>query len=286
MSGFRVWHLHGALAITAFFALLAAPITSATANDLRTKAALPGRIDAHYTIALGAFDLGHFKFEQRSSGHSYTLKSIVELSALLGAFEWRGITKTSGSFASGKPSPENYAFDYRSKGRGGLVRMQFDKGNVIGLSAIPSAPVGGATVPLKDSHTRSVLDPLTAILTLAHARGSKPCGRTLPIFDGKQRFNLTFKFRRYEALPGGKSHGQRGIVCQIKYKPLGGYVANSDTRKYAAENNIEIAFHPVGRERVMVPYRLSLPTVIGTARLDLVKLSVSPNRARLASAQR
>lgn len=276
----------GTTALAALLALLATALSPAIAKDKHGSGALPGRIDAQYTITLGAFDLGVFKFEQRRHGQNYQLKSIVELSALLGAFEWRGITQTSGTLTHGKPQPENYAFDFRSKGRGGLVRMAFDDGNVVMLSAIPSAPVGGAMVPLKDSHTKSVLDPLTAILTLSQTQSANPCGRTLPIFDGKQRFNLTFNFRRYEALPNATDRGQRGIVCQIKYKPLGGFVANSDTRKYAAENNIEIAFRPVNDGSVMVPYRLSLPTLIGTARLDLRKLNVRAVRSRVASAHR
>lgn len=271
----------------ALAALLAAALSpQASAKDQQASRAIPGQIDAHYTISLGGFDLGAFKFEQRRRGDSYTLKSDVALSALLGAFEWRGITTTSGTLKSGKPRPQNYAFDYHSKGRGGLVRMAFDKGDVVGLSAIPSAPVGGQMVPLKDSHTKSVLDPLTAILALSQPKGAKPCGRTLPIFDGKQRFNLTFTFRRYEALSDVKHTRQRGIVCQIKYKPIGGYVANSDTRKYAAENNIEIAFRPIMGGAVMVPYRLSLPTMIGTARLDLRRLKIGAGRARMASVHR
>ena len=286
MSGFRVRRLVGAQALAAILALLATSLTPAYSKDQRAAGPMPSVIEAQYSIALGAFDFGHFKFEQRRKGNTYTLKSVVELSALLGAFEWRGVTKTSGQLAAGKPNPKQYAFDFRSKGKGGLVRMEFDKGNVVGLSAIPSAPVGGAMVPLKNSHMRSVLDPLTAILKLSQTNGANPCGRTLPIFDGKQRFNLKFNFRHYERLPAGKFGRQRGIVCQIKYKPLGGYVANSDTRKYAAENNIEIAFRPVHGGRVMVPYRLTLPTIVGTARLDLHKLSVGPSRARVASARR
>lgn len=288
MSGLCVQRPRGAQAVGAGIVALVTALTSSSllAKDPRSSAALPGRIDAQYSIALGAFDLGHFKFEQRRRGKAYTLKSVVELSALLGAFKWRGVTKTSGLVRRGKPTPKHYAFDFRSKSKGGLVRMEFDKGNVISLSAIPSAPVGGGMVPLKDGHTRAVLDPLTAILQLAYTKGKSPCGKTLPIFDGKQRFNLTFNFRRYEALPArGNGRQQRGIVCQIKYKPLGGYVANSDTRKYAAENNIEVAFRPIGKG-MMVPYRMSLPTIVGTARLDLRKLSVGDAPARVASASR
>ena len=287
MSRFCVRCQIGTKVITAAFALLAGSLATASANDHRAANQLPGQIDAYYSITLSGFDLGHFTFEQRGNGRNYTLKSVVELSALLGAFQWRGVTTTSGQFLAGKPNPQHYAFDYHSKSRGGLVRMDFKGGNVTTLSAIPSASVGGQMVPLKESHTRAVLDPLSAILLLSHSTGSKPCGRTLPIFDGKQRFNLTFKFRRFEALPATR-HGskrQRGVVCQIKYKPLGGYVANNDTRSYAAENNIEIAFLPASGGRVMVPYRLTLPTIIGTARLDLRKLSVGPSRARIASAQ-
>lgn len=266
--------------------LLALASTPLSANDHTTGSDLPGRINAHYAISLGAFDLGHFTFEQQRSGQTYRVKSVVELSALLGAFQWRGVTTTSGALRNGTPSPKSYAFDFRSKNKGGLVRMEFAEGNVVGLSAIPAAPHGGNMVSLKQAHTRSVLDPLTAILKLAQGHSGQPCGRTLPIFDGKQRFNLTFNFRRYEPLQTG-GHGRvRGVVCQIKYKPLSGYVANSDTRRYTAEKNIEVAFRPVADGRVFVPYRLTLPTVIGTARLDLQKLSVSPVHARVAAAER
>lgn len=263
---------------------LLALATPLTANDQSKSAAVPGRIDAHYAVTLGAFNLGHFKFEQRRAGDTYTLKSVVELSALLGAFEWRGITKTSGSLTDGKPSPARYAFDYRSKGRGGLVRMEFDKGNVVGLAAVPSQSDGAGMVPLKKHHTHAVFDPLSAILHLAQAEGKNPCGRTLPVFDGKQRFNLTFNFLRHERVPGARLGQQLGIVCQIKYTPLGGYANNSDTRRFAQEKNIEIAFRPVSSGQLMVPYRLSLPTIIGTARLDLQKLSVGHARSRVAHA--
>lgn len=284
MSRFRVCSPLGTSGFAALLALTSlVTFQTASANDKSALGSVPERIEAQYSIALGAFNLGHFNFEQRRRGQRYALKSVVELSALLGAFEWRGITETSGVLAAGSARPERYAFDYRSKGRGGMVRMAFEKGDVVELSALPSSPAGGAMVPLKEHHTRNVLDPLSAILTLSQPTNNQPCNRTLPIFDGKQRFNLTFKMRGTEALAGAR-HGQaRGIVCQIKYKPIGGYVANSDTRKYAAENNIEIAFRPIQGGRVMVPYRLTLPTVIGTARLDLRKLSVGAHRSRVAS---
>lgn len=277
-----------ARASTAFLVagFVAAVSTPLSAKDQSAGSTLPGRINAQYAISLGAFDLGHFSFEQKRSGGAYSAKSIVELSALLGAFQWRGVTTTSGALRNGTPSPKSYAFDFRSKNNGGLVRMEFSDGNVVGVSAVPASPRGGNMVALKPAHTRQVLDPLTAILNLAQGQGGNPCGRTLPIFDGKQRFNLTFNFRRYEAVQAGRRGKIRGVVCQIKYKPLSGYVANKDTRRYSAENNIEVAFRPVAGGRVFVPYRLTLPTVIGTARLDLKKLSVSPVHARVAAAGR
>lgn len=278
-------------AAAALAVLVSASHFPLSAQDGHRSSALPQRINAQYNVELGAFNLGQFKFEQLRHGNTYSLKSVVELSALLGAFEWRGVTTTSGLISDGAPTPKNYAFDYQSKGRGGLVWMNFEKGNVVRLSALPQMPVSGPMVALKKQHTQSVLDPLTAILHLAQPQGASPCGQTLPIFDGKQRFNLTFNFRRYEALPAVNGHQSRGIVCQIKYTPIGGYAPTGDTMKYAAEDNIEIAFRAVssgqsGGSPVMVPYRLSLPTMVGTARLELTGLSVGAQRARMASAQR
>ncbi|MCH9764660.1 MAG: hypothetical protein K0U34_01520, partial [Alphaproteobacteria bacterium] len=72
MSEFCVRCLTGTKAMTAAIALLAVSLTPVSAKDQRPSGQLPGRIDAHYSIALAGFDLGHFVFEQRAQGRRYT----------------------------------------------------------------------------------------------------------------------------------------------------------------------------------------------------------------------
>jgi Protein of unknown function (DUF3108) len=268
-------------------AALTVSLPSQSFAGAKAPKAPPAEVKAHYKISLSGFDLGTFDFEHKMRGRTYSLKSVVELSALLGVFEWRGITHTTGDYSAAKAVPVRYAFDYRSKSKGGMVRMDFKNGDVATMSAYPGQPAGANFVPLERGHTKSVLDPLSAILSIVTVDQAEVCGRRFAILDGKQRFNLALRFRRYEALapsrPGAPP--QRGIICQIKYTPVAGYTPNKDTKAFAAEENIEIAFRPIPHAGVMVPYRMTLPTVVGTAKLELAKLAIRSARDRLASAR-
>lgn len=270
--------------VLGLIAALAVSLPSQTFAGTEAPRVPPAEVKAHYKISLSGFELGTFDFEHVMRGRKYALKSVVELSALLGVFEWRGVTQTTGDFTRAKAVPAHYAFDYRSKSRGGMVRMDFENGDVAAMSAFPGQPVGANFIPLKRNHTKAVLDPLSAILSIVTIDQSNVCGRNFAILDGKQRFNLALKFRRFEALaparPGARP--ERGIICQVKYTPVAGFTPNKDTKTYAAEENIEIAFRRGPNAQVMVPYRMTLPTVVGTAKLELAKLAIRPASNRLA----
>lgn len=273
------------MALAGGVALTLAAGQTVASKESDPRPALPAQIQAQYDISLAGFNLGTFDFEQQSAGGTYSVKSVVELSALLGAFEWRGITHTSGKYGRTMVQPEHYAFDYRSKSNGGLIRMDFENGDVKTVTAFPNGREGPNHVPLQRVHTKNVLDPLTAILSIVQVSEKQVCGRQIAIFDGKQRFNLKLNFRRKEVLPPLRPGlaPRRGTVCQIRYNPVAGYTPSGQTQAFAAEKNIEIAFHSLPSADVMVPYRISLPTMVGTAQLDLKRLSVRPARDRIAA---
>ncbi len=241
-------------------------------------------VDAGYRVTLNGFDLGTFSFKSNVSDSEYRLHTNVELSALLGVFRWKGVTQVSGSVGSKRPSPSDFRFDYESTVRNGSVIMGFDKNNVDHVTVLPVVREPEDMVPLERKHLSNVLDPLSAILVLTHSDAASPCERTVAIFDGKQRFNISLHEARKVTLAGDR--GETATVCRVKYTPLSGYRANAETRHLAQTNDIEITFRMVPAAKLMVPQSVSVPTGAGTARIDLERISIQlPERGRVASAE-
>jgi hypothetical protein len=122
-----------------------------------------------------------------------------------------------------------------------------------------------------------VLDPLSAVMALTRAQSSSPCGRKISIFDGKQRFDLLFSFRRRERVPETRPSGQPGIgyVCRVRYIPIAGHRNNDETRQMAGNTGIEVALRPVPSANLLIPYKITIPTIAGAAVLTSQRVDIT-----------
>ena len=252
-------------------------VANAQTSPATSRAA---RITAVYQIALNGFDIGNFRYTSDVNGPSYTLTSDVELSLLMGAFHWKGVSRTTGTAASTGPRPASFGFDYQSSLKDGSVRMGFTKGVVDTVSIEPpAAPVPDA-VPLRREHLSNVFDPLTAILALTQDTGSQPCTRKLPIFDGKQRFDLQLTYLRQEPIDGTM---ETASVCRVKYVPIAGFRATEETANLARSTGIEISFRPVAGAKLFVPQKIVLPTLAGAAEITVQNVQIdTPGSGQVA----
>lgn len=254
----------------------------ATAASPPTGGISPVRVDAGYRITLNGFDLGTFSFKSDVGRNAYTLDTDVRISALLGVFQWKGVTHSSGVVKAKAPQPADFRFDYESSIRSGSVKMGFDGEGIESLSVVPVLAEAADSVPLTRSHLKGVVDPLSAILAITHSDAASPCGRTVQVFDGRQRFDIALRFARKEALG---STGETAIVCRVKYTPIAGYRPTEETRQLASSNAIEIAFRMVPAAKLMLPQSVTVPTPAGEARITLERVNVElPERGRIASA--
>ena len=56
------------------------------------------------------------------------------------------------------------------------------------------------------------------------------------------------------------------VVCAVYFTPVAGYIPDRPVIKYlAAQRNIEIAFAPIAGTRILVPFRMVIPTPLGPA---------------------
>jgi hypothetical protein len=270
------------LAVLALFAAEAAlsPAHRATAAPATPA---PSEISGKFTIYFKGFDIGTVRIDQRVTGRTYSASSDVEISALLGAFRWKGVTRSAGTLSAGAIEPNGYDFRYEGTSKSGSVRMGFTKGTVTSLTAIPETIEPADYVALKPAHIKSVIDPLSAVVAVSRP-AADPCGRKFAIFDGKQRFDLGLIPARREAVPSGRNGAAvEGLVCRVKYAPVAGYRDNGDTRALSETTGIEVTFRPIPEAGMWAPYRVAIPTLAGTVTLEATRYDVSaPGLAEIA----
>jgi hypothetical protein len=114
--------------------------------------------------------------------------------------------------------------------------------------------------------TQGIVDPLTAMLFSSAATGAlsqEACRRTLPIFDGHQRFDLKLAFKRMDKVTADKGYAGPVVVCSLRYEPIVGHIASNALVKYLSEGReMEIVLAPVAGTRLLAPFRLSVVSML------------------------
>jgi hypothetical protein len=243
----------------------------------------PIEMSGQYSIYFNGFDIGTVRIDQRTAGRTYSASSHVEISALLGAFRWKGVTRSAGTISANSMEPSGYDFQFEGTSKSGAVRMGFTKGTVTSLTALPETIDPPDLVPLRAAHVKSVIDPLSAVVAVSRP-AAQPCGRKLAVFDGKQRFDVALIQSRREAVPAGRNGATvQGIVCRVKYTPIAGYRANADTQALAESTGIEVTFRPIPEAGIWAPYRVAIPTIAGSVSLEATRYDIdAPGLAQIA----
>jgi hypothetical protein len=95
------------------------------------------------------------------------------------------------------------------------------------------------------------------------------CNRKLAIFDGRMRYDLQLSYKRLDRVKSEKGYQGTVVVCQVRFAPIAGHVPNRPVMKYLVElRETEMWLAPIAGTRLMVPYRVLLPTVMGMGVLE------------------
>ena len=103
-------------------ALAAGAVASPAA---RAAEAWPAQVEAIYKIHFSGLELGDFAFNSRTQQNSYSATSNALISAMFGAFEWKGQSQSSGTTSDAGPKPASYTFNFKNQSKTGFVNMAF-----------------------------------------------------------------------------------------------------------------------------------------------------------------
>lgn len=259
-------------------ALIGSPPAAATEN-------WPARVQALYDIDFNGLNVGTFEFSSSHEGTTYTLNGAGRLSLLLGAIKWSGDTRTVGQLAGDSTHPKSFTFGYSGTAKSGSTRMAFGGNQVTQVLHEPPSPPKDGIVPVMPQHLSGVLDPLTAIMAVARGTDGNPCQRRIPIYDGKARFDLVLSPRGMVRLSEQRPSGQpgEGYVCRVKYVPIAGHKADQETKYIQQSEGIEIVLRPIPSANVFVPYKITVPTMAGSATITSRRVDITtPQRQQIA----
>ena len=235
-------------------------------------------LDARYDVSLLGLTLGTASLSGGINGVSYKLDVAAKLTGLMGGFTGgRGSGAASGSLNGVKLSPASFAVSSASSSESRTVRMALDSNNVAAVEIEPPIDAKPDRVPLNDGHKRNIVDPLSAFLMPVNGKDlATACNRTLQIFDGAARYDIKLSAGGTREV---KLDGYSGpvAVCLVRYVPIAGHRALRPSTKFMIENkDISTWLAPVAGTNLMVPVRVSVKTMIGTAVLEASSFKVDP----------
>lgn len=245
-----------------------------------------GRLDARYAVTLAGMPVGKGAWVIDIAENQFTAAASGATSGLLRVFASGQASGASRGFiVSGNPVPASFAASITTDKKTEEIRMTLGSGDIKDYAVSPEVPDDPERVPVTDAHFHGVSDPMTGSLLRVSGTGNlltpQACARTTPIFDGRMRYNLQFAYKRMEQVKADKGYEGPVVVCAVYFTPIAGFVPHRASVKYlAAQRDMEVWLAPVANTRVLVPYRVSIPTPVGVGVMQATQfVSVSQPRA-------
>jgi hypothetical protein len=234
---------------------------------------------ATYSVSLLGLPIGTASTVGELSRTAYRIEANAKLSGLATLVaNSRGAAAGAGAIVGGRILPATYAVTAVNPQLTRTMRMSLAGSAVTGIDISPPFEDKPDRIPLRDQDKRGVIDPLGAfVISIPGADplvGPAACTRTIPVFDGYTRFDVRLAYIGQRRV---KTAGYSGpvAVCAVRYVPISGHRPDRPGTKFMAENkNIELWLAPVESARVLLPYRVSVRTMIGTAVIEALEFSV------------
>jgi hypothetical protein len=247
-----------------------------------------GRLEAKYEASLAGIPVGKGAWSIEVSDDQYTAAASGGTSGLLKAFAGgSGTGASQGRVVAGTLVPSSYTATTTSSKKSETIRMVVTSGYIKEFSIDPEPPVDPERLPITDAHRRGVMDPMTGSLLRVAGSGDvmapDSCRQATAIFDGRMRYDLKLDYKRIETVKAEKGYHGPVLVCAIYFSPIAGYIPDRAAIKYlAAQRNMEVWLAPIAGTRVLVPFKVTVPTPLGTAMLEATEFVTTQTPPRVA----
>jgi len=253
-----------------------------TVLALAAPAHAQAKLDGRYTASLGGVTIGRGAWVIDFRDDQYTAAASGMATGLLKIFAGgSGTSASRGTVANGQPVPRSYAATITANKKKDEVEIAIENGTVKDYTVNPPSPPDPERVPITEAHRRSVTDPMTASLMRAAGTGdpmtAETCQRSAAVFDGRMRYDLRLAFKRMDKVKAEKGYQGPVVVCSVHFTPLAGHIPSRAVIKYLTSmQDAEVWLAPVVGTRIVVPFRIAVPTPFGDAVIEATQFVVTP----------
>lgn len=177
---------------------------------------------ATYRVDLAAFNLGDFRLTAKLTGSEYKLQAKGDFSFITRMiYRASGNTESAGKLSKAGAEPSRFRVIYKGGSKKEERRFSFTNGAVDQVYIVPCKKPNPRNVPITADQLAHVLDPLTAAFLSVRSEEALSylniCQRTVPVFDGKLRFDIILTPKRSEGVGERRPAGLFGplAVCRV-----------------------------------------------------------------------
>jgi Protein of unknown function (DUF3108) len=247
-----------------------------------------GRLEAQYEATLAGIPVGRGAWTIEITDDQYAASAYGGTAGLLKTFaSGSGTAAAQGRVVNGALVSSSYNASTTTSKKSEAIRMVLNNGTIKDYAIDPEVPLDPERIPVTEAHRKGVFDPMTGSMLrvpgTADPLSPEACRSGAAVFDGRMRYDLKLDFKRMETVKAEKGYQGPVVVCAIYFSPIAGYIPDRPVIKYlSTARNMEIAFAPVLGTRILVPYRMVIPTPLGVAMLEATQFITTPTPPRVA----
>jgi hypothetical protein len=255
------------------------------------EAAAQARVDARYQATLAGIPVGEGSWTVEVQDDQFSASASGGTAGLLKAFSAAsGTSASQGHVVNGALVPMTYSGTTNMWKKSEAIHMTLVNGYVKEFSIDPQPPVDPGRLPVTDAQRHGVFDPMTGALLHVAGTGEllspDTCHNQAAFFDGRMRYELRLDYKRMTTVKTRAGYQGPAVVCGVTFVPISGYIPDRPVIKYlAAQRNMEATFVPLAGTRILMPYRMVVPTPLGTAMLEATRFVTQALPPRVAKTQ-
>ena len=261
-----------------FFSAICAATFAFCVNTPPLAAAQTGKgMDLSYDVYTGGFKALHADFDVKLDPKAYDIAIEARTQGMIGGlFPWQGSYRTAGHTEKDVLIPTQHTARSTWRKKEKLTEISYaPNGEVLKMTTSE----GGKTVTSRDIKpelTQDSVDLLTGtLLMIQSAKITDKCEGSIPVFDGKRRYNLVLKGNEMDEIRKSDYSIYSGpaLKCTLNVEPVAGFKPKDQKRGWMAVQNHTLArkkpptiwFAAVEPGGPVVPVRMEISSDYGAA---------------------
>ena len=238
-------------------------------------------VDLTYDVYLGGLHIFTFDVDMTLQPDRYRVTAEGGTQGMIGwLYGWQTKAAAEGLDRNGRIEPQRYDVESNWQGTARTVQLGFAEAGRYDLRQTPPPePDSDIEGELPESLPEGTVDPLSLAIAASRAlEQNGRCDQTVPVFDGRRRYDLTLTHIDAATLPPSEYSVYHGpaVRCSFSMKRISGFRKSWKTRRQvdadASAPTIWIA--PIREDLPPVPVRYDGAIALGNIVIHLTKAQV------------